>query len=203
MYQELLKGFFLGLANNIYCFGVCAPVLLPYLLSAENKPAPQLLKYLTGRFIAYIIFAVSSGAAGMYFEGRINPRFFSVLMIILALWLIAYSSGKALKPLESCAWLGKYFPGKNLPLYAGLVMGLNICPPFLIGLNQTLGMNSILLPVIFFTGFYFGSSLWLIIFLFTGRLTQHKQIRTIGQLTAFLTGLWYLGESLLKLIASG
>jgi len=195
----------LGLANNLYCLGTCAPVLVPYVFGEGEKQSVPLAKYLSGRLIAYLIFAVASGAVGIYFNGRLDPRVFACLTILLALWLIAYSAGKLLGiqrgEQKSCFWFKRHFSGKYLPLYAGMVMGLNLCPPFLLGLDRTLQMGTLTGPILFFIGFYFGSSVWMIMFLFTGKLKNNKETRLIGQLTSLLVGLWFLGQALVVLFA--
>lgn len=198
--MEFFTGFLLGLSNSVYCIGICAPVLLPYLLSEGRKPIYPVLKFMTGRLFAYVVFALATGIIGIYFEGKLNPRIFSILVIILAAWLIIYGLGKMNPNLSFCKWAGKSFSGKNLPFYSGIVMGLNVCPPFLLGITQTMQMASILKPVIFFSGFYIGSSLWMVLFLFMGNLAQKSEVQIIGRLTSILVGLWFLVQGILALI---
>ncbi|MBN1621717.1 MAG: sulfite exporter TauE/SafE family protein [Endomicrobiales bacterium] len=196
----MLKGLLLGLANNIGCLTVCSPILLPFLLSEKTKPVMPILKFMAGRLIAYLFFSATFGYIGLYFEGRINPKIFSFFLIILSIWLIGYSLSKTNLNIPLCSWLSKYFSGQNFPLFAGIVMGLNICPPFLIGLSQTLVLGSVFKSVIFFIGFYIGSSAWLVLFLLAGPLSSKKAIRITGQALTLSVGLWYLYKGIIILI---
>jgi hypothetical protein len=199
-FMEIFKGFLLGAANNFICIGVCSPVLLSYLLSQDKKPYLPILEFLGGRLLAYLVFAFGSGFLGIYFEGRIDPLIFSIVMILLSGWLILFSIGKLGHNQVICKLSGKYFSGKYLPFFWGIVMGLNLCPPFLLGLSQALEMHSIFKPVIFFLGFYIGSSLWLVLLLFTDKLTKLHWVRLAGRLISFTIGLWYLGRGIFDLI---
>jgi hypothetical protein len=198
--MELVKGFLLGAANNFVCIGVCAPVLLSYLLSRENKPYIPIIGFLAGRLLAYLVFALGSGFLGVYFEGRLDPLIFSIVTIILAAWLIIFSAGKLGHSQTFCRFSAKYFSGKYFAFFWGTAAGLNICPPFLLGLSETMGMHSLIKPVIFFAGFYLGSSLWLIILLFTDKLTKKRNVLVIGRVLSLLVGLWYLGKGVSSLV---
>ena len=154
---------------------------------------------MAGRLIAYIFFGFAAGYASVYFEGRIDPLIFSALTLLMSVWLILFAIGKFKHKFSFCGIVAQRFSGKNLPFFMGIVLGLNLCPPFLIGLSETLRMASIIKPVIFFTGFYLGASLWLALFIFTGKLAANKTINAIATITSLLVGFWYLGKSILQL----
>ena len=53
-----MQGFFLGLANGTSCLALCAPVLIPFLLSEGNNVGQNLvtlLKFLGGRLGGYLL----------------------------------------------------------------------------------------------------------------------------------------------------
>ncbi len=187
-----MEGLVLGLAVNWSCVLVCSPVILPYFLSDNIKPLSPVIKFLSGRLIAYVFFALVSGAVGIYFNGRIKPSIFAVFEIALSAWLILYGFGKMTEKLSFCRFMGKWFSGQNFPFFAGIVMGLNLCPPFLLGLERTMGMNSLIKPVLFFLGFYLGSSLWVLGLLFSRFISAKGFVRVSGRVLAVLVGLWYL-----------
>jgi len=192
-----IEGLTLGLANNLFCVGACAPALLPVVLGQNDKPIKPIIKFMAGRLAAYILFAAVSGAAGIYFEGRVNPRIFSFFVLALALAMIVFALGGI--KLKLCpAGLTK-FTGKNIPLLAGFVMGMNICPPFLLALSKTLELGSVLWSIVFFLGFYLGSSAWLALFLFSGRLPDANFVQTAGRMLAAVVGLWYLWQGTMML----
>jgi len=189
-----IEGLTLGLANNLFCVGTCLPALLPVVLGQKDKPTSTVLKFMAGRLCAYVLFAVVSGAAGIYFEGRINPRIFSVFLIFLALFLLVFAAAGA--GLKFCPAGFSGAIGKSVPLYSGFVMGLNICPPFLIALSKTLALGSIAGSIVFFIGFYLGSSAWLVIFLFSGKLPASKNLNIAGRVLASAVGIWYLWQGI-------
>ena len=194
--KEIVEGLVLGIAVNWGCVMVCAPVILPYFISDNIKPLRPVLKFLSGRLIAYVFFAIASGTLGIYFSGRIKPSVFAVFEIMLSFWLILYSLGKMTEKISFCGFVGKKFSGKNFPFFAGIVLGLNICPPFLLGLERTMSMNSIIKPVLFFLGFYLGSSLWVIGLLFSEFIAAKAFVRVSGRILAVAAGLWYFVDGI-------
>jgi hypothetical protein len=170
------------------------PALLPIVLGEKEKPALPVVKFMFGRLAAYILFAAVSGAAGRYFEGRVNPRIFSFFMLALALSMIIFAlSGTRVK---FCPAGFAKFTGKNIPLLAGFVMGMNICPPFLMGLSKTLELGSVVLSIFFFLGFYLGSSAWLVLLLLFGKLPKASYIDIAGRIMAAAVGLWYTWKAI-------
>ncbi len=56
-----IEGLTLGFANNIFCIGTCVPALLPVVLGQKDKPVYPVLKFMTGRLIAYVLFGQYPG----------------------------------------------------------------------------------------------------------------------------------------------
>ncbi|MFH1368442.1 MAG: sulfite exporter TauE/SafE family protein [Elusimicrobiota bacterium] len=195
----MINGFLLGLSNNLFCFLNCAVVFIPYALASKNKSYISITLFMAGRLIAYVFFGFAAGYTSLYFDGRIDPLYYHFFTLLMSLWLIAFALGKLNLKLSACAWMGSRFSGKTFPLFLGILMGLNICPPFMLGLSETLQMSSVLKPVVFFLGFYLGSSLWLLVFLFTGKLAQLKFISLSAKIISLLVGLYYFGISVSKL----
>lgn len=192
-----LEGLTLGFTNNLFCAATCAPAILPVFLAAGTKPLYPIAKFMLGRFAAYAAFGALSGVAGIYFEGRVNPRIFSVFLIFLSCFLIVYAAGLAKTRL--CPAKILTISAKNIPLAAGFVMGLNICPPLLMSLSRTLALHSVAGSLIFFAGFFTGSSAWLAALLFLGKLPPKTWLETFGRLLALLAGLWYLYQGVITL----
>ncbi|MFC1500880.1 sulfite exporter TauE/SafE family protein [Elusimicrobiota bacterium] len=198
--EQLIQGTLTGLSVNFFCIGTCLPVLLPFLLSEKRKIIFPVVYFMLGRLTAYILFAVASGTIGIYFNGRIDPLIFSALTLLLAFWLLFYAFGKINTSFSFCGNFSRGFFEKNFPFFAGFVLGVNICPPFLLGLSDALQMKSLIKPIIYFLGFYLGSSLWLIFLLFTERLTAFESVKLIGRIAAIAVGIWYLARSLYTIV---
>lgn len=197
--MTLFNGLLLGLANNPGCIASCAPVFLPYLFSQDRKPLTPLAQFMGGRLLAYLIFGATAGWLGIYFEGRLDVRMLAILTLILALWLIGNAVG-ALRPgTPLCGPLHRHAAG-TFPFYAGFVLGINVCPPFLMGMSEAMGMRSIWQPVLFFFGFYIGSSAWMVPLALTGPLIRKPLITRIGTIIALLVGLWYLIRAIAEIV---
>jgi len=192
----MLDGFILGLSNTLGCLSICAPVLLPLVLTTGQRPILAIVKFLLGRLIAYFFFALFAGYVGIYFEGRINPDIYYSLTIVLAVWLILFSLGKMQLKNPLCELFSRNISEKNLPFFSGIVLGLNLCPPFLLGLDEVLKYANIGRALIFFAGFYLGSSAWTFLLLLVEKV-QNKKIFTLsGQILGILVGLYYLWKGL-------
>jgi hypothetical protein len=200
MIEELTAGFLTGAANSAFCLGACAPVLVPFLLSENRKPLAPVCLFLLGRFIAYIVFAAGAGAAGIYYAGMIPPYWFAVLTCIMAAWLIGHSLGGLRTPRAACSPFTGALSRRGFPFFTGLVMGLNLCPPFLLGLNRALQSGSIITPVIFFTGFFAGSSLWILPALIPGKWNTNEHLRKWGRVIGIAMGAFYLALGIRQFI---
>lgn len=195
----MLAGFLLGLSNNLFCFMTCAVVFLPYALASGRKPYKDVALFMAGRLLAYVFFGFAAGYTGLYFDGRLDPLYFSAFTLLMSAWLILFALGRLKLNVRLCTALGARFSGRNLPFFMGMVLGLNVCPPFLLGLSETLRMASLLKPVVFFLGFYLGSSLWLVLFLFTDRFSGNKWVERAGQAASLAAGVWYFVKSVIAL----
>ncbi len=70
-------------------------------------------------------------------------------MILLAIFIIFFALADV--KLKLCPAGLMRFVNKNIPFYLGFVMGLNICPPFLMGLSRTLEFGSVFSSVCVFS----------------------------------------------------
>jgi hypothetical protein len=120
------------------------------------------------------------------------------MTLLLSLWMIGNALG-ALKPgIRFCGPLQRH-AGSSFPFYAGFVLGINVCPPFLMGMSIAMGMKSILQPILFFSGFYIGSSAWLLPLALTGSITRKPFVTRLGNIAAVLIGCWYLVHSVIDI----
>lgn len=94
-----MQGFFLGLANGTSCLALCAPVLIPFLLSTGNnvpKNVAVLLQFLGGRLFGYLLFALLAWSVSglLLFTGGFQDLLIGGTYICLsALLLVTPGSG--------------------------------------------------------------------------------------------------------------
>jgi hypothetical protein len=194
-----LEGALLGLSTGVYCLTACLPLLAPYLM-AEGRALWRenfriLLEFLGGRLLAYLLFAVLAslaGQAGKYaLPGWLVPAATAacgLVMAGLAAFRISGASACVLK-----RDINPYF--RRLPAAMGFLTGLNICPPIAAGLLRLLGLADIPGGIVYFTGFFTTTSLF-IAPLMLGTPWLGSRANDIGRLALLLAGLFYAGLGL-------
>lgn len=187
----LINGLLLGLSTGIFCLSFCIPIYVPLLLVEERKKRRiwwVFLQFTFGRLLAYIIFGAIVGYLGSRLTGETFSKITSLMMLVLAGLLIAYSLGLTIPKSKFC----HYFKKIKIPFWLGFFTGINVCPPFLLALTYGFQSGGIISGVLFFTAFFFGTTLYLIPFTFAGLLSQNKILRQMGNVSAFFVGIVFL-----------
>lgn len=112
---------------------------------------------------------------------------------------------------RKCEWqrkgdfLKKRFIGnlRSYPWMLGLMTGINICPPFLLVLTEALNSNSIGESITFLGAFFVGTSVFFIPFPLIGFLAKNDKIKTLGEMTLYLIGGYYLIKGIISLGSTG
>jgi len=192
--MDVINGFLLGLSTGIFCLSYCAPIFLPQLMSQKDKLKGWgvFIKFNLGRLVAYIIFGAVFGWLGAEHHSQFLQYFTRWIIIILSILLILYGLGLTLPKLKWCAWTKKI----QLPFVSGFLLGINICPPFLLALTYNFQQAGIISGVIFFIMFFIGTTVYLIPLTFFGLLTNKKWIRQSARLAAIIVGLIFLWQNI-------
>ena len=205
-----LEGFILGLSNGATCMAYCAPVLVPYLLG-EGKGIHQnsalTAQFLLGRLLGYLIFAVLAWEINRsILQGVSKPDLLiGAAYVVFSPLLIFYGF---FRTRTSCATtringlrytLATIWP-VLLPIIAGFVTGLNICPPFLLAFTGAIEKTSLLQTMLFFFAFFLGTSLFFIPTPFIGIFRGSSALRIVGKMAAGLMGVYYLYSGIVMLI---
>lgn len=192
--MNIFNGLILGLSTGIFCFAYCAPIFLPQLMSQKDKLKGWgiFLKFNLGRLIAYAIFGAVFGWLGAQFHIIFLENFARWIIIVLSILLILYGLGMSLPKLKWCAWTKKI----QLPFVSGFLLGINICPPFLLALTYNFQYGGILPGIIFFIMFFIGTTVYLIPITFLGFFTKTKWIRQAGRIAAIIAGTIFLLQNI-------
>lgn len=206
MIQEFIfSPFILGLSIGVYCFTYCIPFIAPFMVTEARKKKESfliLLKFILGRFLGYLVF----GAVFGYLGERVNIESVNLILIIalmlLSLILVLHALGLMKSSRFSfCQKIKKYNP--KLPLLMGFLMGINICPPFLMSLAYVFTLHSAFKGIIYFIMFFIGTSLYFLPVFFLGYLNKMKDFQIVGRISAlivgisfFLYGLYYILKGL-------
>lgn len=194
----IINGLILGLSTGIFCLTYCLPVFTPLAMTGKGTMKDgfaTLIKFSLGRFFGYLLFGALVGWLGLTIQSPLIHNLIWLAMVILALFMILYSLG-ILRPQT---WFCQYLKKIRIPWLLGFLVGLNICPPFLIALSYGFNLKSILAGIIFFTAFFIGTSLFLIPLSLTGYLGRFKVWRQIATVAGFLVGVTFLIYGVLNL----
>ena len=205
--EAIISGFLLGLSTGPLCMGTCLPVLIPFSVqnSASNSEQYSLLKFiskfLTGRFIAYIIFGLGVGYIGSIFQSSIINKISLVIIFGLALLMIAYGLGVRFSHHGFCKTAFTYSQSKKFPFILGILTGVNLCAPFLLAIFYSFERSTTpLFGMMFFIAFFFSTSLFLIPVLLVKYLPKGNYLFKISQATALIVGVFFIYKGITLLL---
>ncbi len=196
MVRVIIEGWLLGLSTGPYCLGACMPFMIPYLF-AEGKSTWRanlgiIGEFLLGRFLAYLLFGALVGWIGELLKPHVSQQLTSWALGATAFVMLFYALVKSLPQWKVCAWTVQRFGAIRLPLVLGFLIGINVCPPFLVAVARLLQLGGLSSGVIFFLGFFAGTSLYTLPVLIVSPFTRQLRFQHIGRLSAILVGSYFL-----------
>ncbi|MBI3088462.1 MAG: sulfite exporter TauE/SafE family protein [Candidatus Omnitrophica bacterium] len=200
MVRLIAEGWLLGLSTGPYCLGACMPFMIPYLF-AEGRPtwsanARVIGEFLLGRFLAYLLFGAGVGWIGGWLKPHLTQQAASLALGATAALMLLYALVKSLPHWTLCAWALRRLPMVRMPVALGFLIGINICPPFLVAVARLLQVGGLTSGAVFFLGFFAGTSLYTLPLLGVSPLTRVPRFQRIGTLSAVLVGGYYLAVAL-------
>jgi len=189
MYTFFIQPFLLGLSVGLYCFAYCLPFVGSYLVSEKRQTRENfkvILQFIGGRFVGYLLFGAFFGYLGEKIDNPTINLILIIALIVLSGFLILHALG-LLKPAWSCAPKIKKHRQK-FPLAMGFLLGVNLCPPFLISLTYVLTLGNLLKGIIYFLMFFIGTSLYFLPMTFLGFLNRMKEFRLMARVAALIVG---------------
>ena len=202
MIKYMVEPFLLGITMGGYCAVSCFPFLLPYILTdSKHKFLRKLYvfgQFLLGRLMAYILFAVLISLLAISAEGLLSQRINSLLMVIASLIMINFSLTSTKIPFCQFKKLGGI--AKGFPLVTGFILGLNLCPPFLVALVNIIEMQSIFYSCIYFFFLFLGTTIYLLPLVLVSATLKSDFFRRIGIYLGILIGIWFLIQGITGLL---
>ncbi len=203
-----MQGLLLGLANGTSCLTLCAPVLVPFLLS-EGKSVRQnlaiLLKFLAGRLGGYLLFGLLAWVVGglLVGLGGYQALLLGGTYVGLAALLLLSALRKKGHAAGGCAITEAHAHFRRwpalLPVGMGLLAGLKVCPPLLLAFTGAASSGTLGGSIIFFVTFFVGTSLYFLPISLLGAFARMPDLRIVGKFAAVIVGLYYLLAGLLIL----
>ena len=187
----IVNGFLLGLTTGVFCLTWCIPALLPLILSKGRKIKQSFfifLKFTFGRLIGYILFGGLVGYLGLAIKSGVIKKINLIALILLAILLILHGIGWISRKKSCC----QFFKKVKFPFLFGFLIGINICPPFLLALTYVFDIGGIVNGILFFISFFIATSLYLVPFVFLGFLASRKIFQKIARFIAIFAGIFFL-----------
>ncbi len=206
-----LQAFLLGLSNGGVCLAYCAPVLVPCLMGGAGSyglrsDAMVVFRFLLGRLLGYLLFGVMAWVMGrsLPHTAGFGEAIVGATYLVLSTLLVLYGFFDV-RP--SCDRLGIGAVAVRMtarwpllvPVAAGLVTGLNFCPPFLIALVGSAQTGTLQGSLTFFFSFFLGTSVFFLPAPFLGLLRAFPVVRTVGKMATGLVGLYYFYSGIIML----
>jgi len=201
--KPLLEGAVLGLSTGGYCLAGCVPFLLPFFLSEERRWTRDLVimgEFLAGRLAAYLLFGALFGWLGEYARDLVDRRFVGILMVATSAMLVAYGIARSFPAAGFCrAVISSKFL-RRFPFVVGFLLGINVCPPFLVGVSALVALGSVGRALVFSAGFFLTTTLFLVPVAAASRLARFAALRDVAQAASILTGLYFLFRGIALLV---
>ncbi len=194
--RVVLEGLLLGLSSGVYCLGTCLVFFMPYLLAEGRQNVfenfRKIALFMLGRFVAYILFALLMGFISVTHRNIFSAKFSYFSLIIASLLMLFYSFTRSFPGSRFCMVHLPKFNLVRMPFFLGVFSGLNPCLPFLTGVSRLWTLQSVFQGVILFTGFFLGTSLYMIPLISVSYLNRIERVRQIGLILTGITGAWFL-----------
>lgn len=201
-----INGFLLGLSTGVFCLGSCLPVLLPFILVEKRKDFFRnllvVLEFSGGRMVAYLIVGFIVGYLGKKLTPGGSHLFMAAVMVGLSVLLLGYGLVRTFPHVKMCFFVNRITGDfKRFPFLMGILLGLNVCPPFLLAITYTLDNGGgPLTGVLFFLFFFLGTSVFIIPLAFMGPFSQFPWLLRLSKVSLVASGVIFLGLGLKGLL---
>ena len=193
VHDIIIQPLLAGLSMGLFCTTSCLPFIAPYLVAEQRgarATAGILLQFILGRLGGYILFGAIFGWLGEQLTGAAFNLFTLVSLVLLSLLLILYAVG-LMKPSWSVCGLNSW-PRRRAPLLMDFLMGVNICPPFLLSVAYVFTLHSAIKGIVYFLVFFAATTLYFLPLFFLGFLSKLNEFRAVARVSAVLVGLLFI-----------
>jgi sulfite exporter TauE/SafE len=200
--QFLTEGFLLGLTLGTTCLVTCAPVYGSLILSKENNVSTGVKTVFlisAGRFLSYALFGLLTGYAGSLI-GDFAER--ETMIAVSYLFVAAYLTYSALmqnRLEKKCCVPSRITKIAGNPFLIGVLTGISICPAFVGAIARGIETGGMTGGVMLFTGFFFGTTVYLLPLSFLSYFTKKKIFRYVGMTASILVACWFIYDGSSKL----
>ncbi len=163
-------------------------------MASEQRPAKRnlalIIQFLVGRFLGYLAFGLVFGALGEKMGQLEIALAINISLILLSILMLFYLFGLLKKKETTC--LSQKFQSRNATLM-GFLLGINVCPPFLLSLAYVFSLQSLWKSAIYFILFFLASSVFFLPMIAVGFLGKQKEFRSVARWSGILSACIFLG----------
>lgn len=202
----ILEAILLGLSTGTYCAMYCGPVLIPFLCGTE-KAAYKRNTGLVGTFVGfrlvmYFILGAIFGAFGLLVNEFFDPSFARKLSIFAYIFcgLALLLNSLGVRFPWACKDAGCKVPklkkiGNDFvtAAFAGLAVGLHICPPLWTAIVRSIFGGNGIPGLFYFVFFYIGTLPYFLPLLGIPFITKRVgSIKQIGRIAQFVMSIYFI-----------
>lgn len=191
MHDIVIQPLLAGLSTGLFCCTTCLPFVMPYLVAERRglkRTGLVLLQFVTGRLFGYVLFGAVFGYLGERLDTGLVNVLSSTALVLLSGLLVLYALG-LLRPRWSLC--ERFSARARTPILMGLLMGVNICPPFLLSLAYVFLLHSALKGVVYFLVFFAATTLYFVPLVFLGLLSRMEEFRVVARIAALIVGVLF------------
>ena len=177
-----------GLSVGAYCLSYCFPFLATFITSEDRRVKTNgvlIIYFMTGRLIGYMLFGFLFSYLGQTLQYRYLDFITDISLILTSIVLIMHITGLYKRKSDACPI--QKFPQKNA-FIMGFLMGVNICPPFLLSLTYVFSLHSITQGLFYFLIFFLASSIYFLPLIFVGMLGRFRELQKIARASGIAAG---------------
>jgi sulfite exporter TauE/SafE len=210
-----IKPVLAGLSVGAFCMSYCFPFLATFIASENRTPRRNLFLifyFMLGRFLGYAAFGLIFGFLGEQLKSPYLTLITDIALILVSIVMVLHITGLSKQKDNLClVHLTRSTPAMknppaveatgNIAIVMGFLMGVNICPPFLLSLAYVVSLNDILQSMLYFVIFFFASSIYFLPMIFVGMLAKIKELQKAAQVSGIMAAcvfMIYGGYSIMK-----
>ena len=212
-YFGLREAFLLGLSTAPLCLTYCGPALLPFLAAPREGTAlaggKTVGAFLLGRLLAYVAVGLALGLLGRHIMVGEAQRALQWAMLALAGFMFYYAHAITRRRDDDAAGpcpAASLTESGRAPFLAGLLMGISICPPFVVAAAGALRMGGAIAGALYFLSFFAGTSVLLAPMAFAPALARRisrDRLRTAAAAVAYIVAFCLALQALSGILPRG
>jgi sulfite exporter TauE/SafE len=195
VHSYIIESFLLGLSVGPVCVAYCSPVLVPLLSSSSGSNLPahsfNILKFLSGRFIGYLLVGVIVGVVGGNVHRYIQGTIFGVMSILLGVSLLYFGLQRNFPEWKFCRAIRHGNSGNMFFVLMGFLTGLNLCPPFIAAIAGAIQTGTMGGSIIYFSAFFLGTVIFFPGMILFGWLSKIDVVRSVASVCMVISGAWF------------